>query len=412
VKSSRAFAATVCAATLCMPQWAAAQQFNPGPGWKDSYAVGGKCYCDSNGFDHGLDTKTVITPLGRKNVVQVCGDIARVLGQGSTVGRVPYNDIQCGNGPANDASDEAGCPGRVDIGPAGCNQKGPKWDLASVYGGGGGGVPPLGEPLPRVGWTATASSGASQIALAFDDDVSTRWTTGISQRAGQYFQIDMGRVNSFDSIELNAADDDMDHPRTFSVMVSNDGQTWRGPVAEGQGNRAVTDIAFPAQLARYVRISQSGSDSFRWWSIAEVNLRLAGNTASDVLDRAGWGLFASSNPVGTAAATDDKSASRWATQSVQQPGQFFQIDMLKAQRINKIVLDAAGNPFDYPRGWRVLLSNDGVKWSAPVASGAGQSATTTIDFAARDARYIRIEQTGSDKARWWSIHDLRVFKAD
>ena len=47
-----------------------------------------------------------------------------------------YNDVQCGNGPANSAGDEDydQCPGRVDRGAAGCSIIGPKWDLQSVYG--------------------------------------------------------------------------------------------------------------------------------------------------------------------------------------------------------------------------------------------------------------------------------------
>jgi hypothetical protein len=113
---------------------ATAADFNPQPSWKDSYAVGGTCLCDSNSYDHGLDAKTVQTPHGRKNVVEVCEAIERVLSKGPTVVRTSYNDIQCGNEPANDAPDEAGCPGRVDVSPAGCDQKGRKWDLASVYG--------------------------------------------------------------------------------------------------------------------------------------------------------------------------------------------------------------------------------------------------------------------------------------
>jgi len=40
-----------------------------------------------------------------------------------------YNDIQCGNGPANDAADEAGCPGRVDLGSEGCDEIGPGFDM-------------------------------------------------------------------------------------------------------------------------------------------------------------------------------------------------------------------------------------------------------------------------------------------
>lgn len=47
-------------------------------------------------------------------------------GPGST-GRPIYNDVQCGNGPANDAGDEDYCPGRVDIGKEGCVQIGPTW---------------------------------------------------------------------------------------------------------------------------------------------------------------------------------------------------------------------------------------------------------------------------------------------
>lgn len=104
------------------------------PNWQDSYAVDGKCYCNSSNYDHGLSSKDADTPIGRRNVVDICEDIKSVLGSGPTSGRIPYNDIQCGNGPANDADDETYCPGRVDIGEAGCFQIGPKWDLVSVYG--------------------------------------------------------------------------------------------------------------------------------------------------------------------------------------------------------------------------------------------------------------------------------------
>ena len=387
---------------------AQAQTYNPAPNWKDSYAVGGKCYCDSNGYDHGLDAKTVQTPQGRKNVVEVCGDIKRVLGVGPTQGRVPYNDIQCGNGPANDAPDEAGCPGRVDIGPAGCNQKGPKWDLASVYGG----APPADDELPRAGWKATASSNGENAAKAFDATGATRWSTNINQRTGQFFQLDLGRASSFDNIELNAASDDRDYPRGYRVLVSDDGRAWRGPVASGQGNRALTTIGFSRQTARFVRIEQTGADGFYWWSIADLKLRLTGTTGGSVLNPAGWGLQSSSDPNNRGAVFDGVGSTRWTTEIQQRPGQYFQIDMLRPQRFNKVVLNAGGSPQDYPRAYRVMVSNDGVNWGAPVASGNGSGATTTISFAPRDARYIRIEQTGSDGFYWWSIHELSVFRAD
>ncbi len=110
----------------------ASADWNPQPNWKDSYAVDGACYCDSN-FDHNLSSKSADTPEGPKNVVTICNDIRDKLGTGPVEGRIPYNDIQCGHGPANDAADEAGCPGRVDIGSSGCLVKGPRWNLQAVY---------------------------------------------------------------------------------------------------------------------------------------------------------------------------------------------------------------------------------------------------------------------------------------
>ena len=64
-------------------------------------------------------------------------ELAEVMGDGPGAGNNPvYNDIQCGNGPANDAGDEDRdiCPGRVDIGQAGCNDIGPLWRLDLVFG--------------------------------------------------------------------------------------------------------------------------------------------------------------------------------------------------------------------------------------------------------------------------------------
>ncbi len=99
---------------------------NPGgDGWKDSYSVGGTCYCATT-FDHEIGEVEVATPDGKKTVREVCERIGDGPGP---QGRPIYNDIQCGNGPANNAGDEDDCPGRVDIGPEGCGHIGPTWDL-------------------------------------------------------------------------------------------------------------------------------------------------------------------------------------------------------------------------------------------------------------------------------------------
>lgn len=97
-----------------------------GLGWADSYSVDGQCYCASS-FDHNIGDIMVDTPAGPRTVLEVC----EAIGPGPGIGDNPiYNDIQCGNGPANDAGDEDWCPGRVDQGQAGCCTAGPTWDLS------------------------------------------------------------------------------------------------------------------------------------------------------------------------------------------------------------------------------------------------------------------------------------------
>jgi hypothetical protein len=97
-------------------------------GWSDSYSVGNSCYCETT-FDHNIDVVVVATPLGNLTVKEVC----TLLGPGpGSSGRPIYNDIQCGNGPANDAGDETVCPGRVDHGPNGCKYIGPKWNFSQL----------------------------------------------------------------------------------------------------------------------------------------------------------------------------------------------------------------------------------------------------------------------------------------
>lgn len=96
-------------------------------GWADSYSINGKCYCQTT-YDHNIGGIMVDGPNGKITVREACG----MVGSGPEGDRVYYNDVQCGNGPANDAGDEDWCPGRVDMGDndkSGCMMKGPKWDF-------------------------------------------------------------------------------------------------------------------------------------------------------------------------------------------------------------------------------------------------------------------------------------------
>ena len=74
---------------------------SPGNNWSDSYSVDGKCYCATT-FDHNIGDILVETPVGERTVQEICN----AVGPGPGIeGNPVYNDVQCGNGPANDALD-------------------------------------------------------------------------------------------------------------------------------------------------------------------------------------------------------------------------------------------------------------------------------------------------------------------
>lgn len=108
-------------------------------------------------------------------------------------------------------------------------------------------------------------------------------------------------------------------------------------------------------------------------------------------------------------ALDGNLSTRWSTGTSQAPGQWFQVDLGAVSTFNKLVLNSVNSANDYPRGYQVFVSNDGVNWGSSLATGVGSSGTTTITFSPQGARYIRIIQTGSASGTFWSIHEFNVF---
>ena len=63
-----------------------------------------------------------------------------------------------------------------------------------------------------------------------------------------------------------------DSPEEYAVTVSDDGITWSPPVARGHGTLGITTITFPQHRARWIRVTQTGSNPTYNWSIYELNV--------------------------------------------------------------------------------------------------------------------------------------------
>jgi fibronectin type 3 domain-containing protein len=133
-------------------------------------------------------------------------------------------------------------------------------------------------------------------------------------------------------------------------------------------------------------------------------------TVVGALSRWSWTASASSSASGDAPANaiDGDITTRWSTGASQTNGMWFLLDMNTPCTFDGLVLNAASSSGDYPRGYQVNVSNDGVNWGSPVAAGSGSSALLNISFAPQTARFVRVTQTGSVSGLWWSIHEFNV----
>lgn len=138
------------------------------------------------------------------------------------------------------------------------------------------------------------------------------------------------------------------------------------------------------------------------------------------IPRDGWIARAGSGD--PRAALDNDLKTYWATGHPQRPGDFFEVDMGAARRISGISLELGPEFFNYPRGYKVEVSQDGAGWetvkeekrSIPPLRSYFESPKQTvfnISFPPAQARMVRITQTGkSADSWWWSISEIHFLE--
>lgn len=259
---------------------------------------------------------------------------------------------------------------------------------------------------------AASSGNAASIS---DATSGTMWQSGAVQSNNQWVRLSLNNSEIIDKIVLDQGNAEDDYPRGYEVFVSanatapaaTDTAAWGEAVTSGGGTPKTTVISFSPQKAKHILIRQNGVTSFNWWSITDAYV-----FKSDAIDRTGW--TPTTNSYSGANALDGKASTRWDSSGFQSPtaGQFFQIDMGSNQFFDKIVLDTAGSMNDFPRGYVVKAGTTSVVGDMKViATGKGFGPTTMITSIPTNARYIRIEQTGTQGSKFWSIHEMNVYKS-
>ncbi len=132
---------------------------------------------------------------------------------------------------------------------------------------------PTGVELSRMGWDADASESYpdDNPDQVLDSDRSRRWTSGTAQYDGMWFEVDMGQLRTFFSIQLFCEEAPLDIAGKFDLYLSGDHQ-YGAPTRPGLFGKTVTDIDFDtAQVARYMKFVVR-QEKTKWLSIDEIKV--------------------------------------------------------------------------------------------------------------------------------------------
>ncbi len=279
-------------------------------------------------------------------------------------------------------------------------------------------------PLPRTAWTVTADSAAQAAGRAIDGDAATSWRSA-GTAWPHTFVIDMHNrfaVGGLTYLPSPAAADG--RIGRYAVEVSDDGATWRAPVATGTfaddgGQKTVT---FPAVVTRHVRLSALSEAGNRATAVAAAEINLLGGT-DPALPRAGWTVAADSQETvaenGLAAnVLDGDTTTMWHTRWSSDPDDPLPHTLTVDMHATALVSGLEYLPRQRTGGngrigrYRIETSTDGSTWGAPVTAGQFTD-TANVQAAAFTpvlARYVRLTALSEAGARgpWSSAAEINL----
>ena len=135
----------------------------------------------------------------------------------------------------------------------------------------------------------------------------------------------------------------------------------------------------------------------------------------------GWKISVSVNSEAARLAVDGRLETRWDTAGPQQPGQFFEVDLGRSAKLAKLSLALGSSESDYPRRYRVEISEDGRAWTVAAEQDEAlidiraylrpKNLSLNIPLPNVPARIVRIISTGEDPVLFWSIHEIEIYSS-
>ena len=277
------------------------------------------------------------------------------------------------------------------------------------------GEPPQQTPKPPPDYPSNARivGTVKDLHLAIDGKPNTRASSETPDYVGMYFIFDLGgeyELSRFVQIHNPWPED---YPGAYKIEVSRRRdensfrEVWRGPGEQGRSG-----VTFNPITTRYVRVTAlRNRDRTHWWSISEIRT----NRDDDVVDdnrqlerpirRATAQGFANIER-----AIDNDTNSFATTQSPEYKGSFILLDLGGSYTVSKVVQIHEPYDQDFPRRYRIEVSEDGRQWKAAWEGEGENGGRSSATFAPERARYVRITATVERRQGrgWWTISSLKI----
>ena len=274
------------------------------------------------------------------------------------------------------------------------------------------------RPLSRTGWLATASYSSAISERAIDGDLLSGWTAD-NQSFAHSLQVDLGSAQTFDKLVLDAGEVPYDYPKGYDAYTSNDGTTWL-KVASGREaatGGSITTISFASRTARYVKVVQRADATAKgsFWTVNELNLyNSSGYPATDWGSNLALGKTVTASSVenndptlAASKATDGDLNTRWGSSFAD--GATLTVDLGKTYKVDRVSADWQ---YSYSKNYTIQTSNTGSSWSNVLTIPASDGERDDLQFAATDARYVRVLNTTRATQYGSSISELEVYGKD
>lgn len=119
----------------------------------------------------------------------------------------------------------------------------------------------------HTGQTRKGSTASPKGAFTFEG-----WTTGVTQQAGMWYQIEMPKVATVSEIQFKSPPISrgwregspppiQTFPKGFDLEVSNDGKQWKKIISDGTGTGATNIIRFAPVQTKFIRMTLTKSES-------------------------------------------------------------------------------------------------------------------------------------------------------